>query len=427
MILFRFQNLVLIFSLYFFLSKAFSQTNLKYEDHIYMSSIRTPLLYLNTNEPDQTLMPPIMALNQKFGLQCEFDDIGSQSYSYYYKIINCNSDWTPNDLIDSEYLKEFMNDQIITQYNLSFNTREKYVHYRFVLPKIKISGNFLLIVYKNGNIEDLAFSMRFLVYEEKIIIQSEPKLSTGIAERYTHQQIDFTIRYDNYASIYNPLQDIKTVVRQNYRWDNMLDLKPLYVKEAERILDYNFFNLENNFPGGKEFRFFDCRKVYSQSMNIERIDMNAGEINVYLMQEKERNSQVYSFGFDANGRYVIANNEVGAAFQDPDYVWVNFNLKSVMQYGEVYVLGGMNNYKPSPVFKMNYDGAGYTLKTKLKMGYYNYVYGVKNQKSNEIDYQVLEGSSAQTENVYEIIVYNRPIGGRYDMIIGYNYMKYNGQ
>lgn len=392
-----------------------------------MSSIETPLLYLHTEEPDQTLQPPIMSIDQKFGLQCEFDEIGTQSYSYYYKIINCNSDWTPNDLMDSEYLREFMNDQIITQYNLSFNTREKYVHYRFVLPKVKISGNFLLMVYKNGNIEALAFSKRFMVYEERINIAAEPKISSGVAERYTHQQIDFTIQYANYPSIYNPIQDVKTVVRQNYRWDNTLDLKPLYIKESERLLDYHFFNLENNFAGGKEFRFFDCRKVYSQSMNIERIDMNANEINVHLMQEKERNSQVYGFGFDANGRFVIANNEVGAAFQDPDYVWVNFNLKSEMQYGEVYVLGGMNNYKPNQNFKMSYDGNSYKLRTKLKMGYYNYIYGVQSIKSKAIDYQVLEGSSAQTENVYEIIVYNRPIGGRFDQIIGYSYIKYNGQ
>lgn len=417
-----------LFVLFFIFSNyIFSTSTLIYDDYIYKSSIKTPLLYLQTGEADASLNTPIMPINQKFPLQCEFDEIGQQSFSYYFKIINCNSDWTANDLFDSEFLKEFINEQMITQYNLSFNTREKYVHYRFTLPQVKISGNFLLLVYKNGDLEDLAFSKRFMIYEDKVSIDAEAKISSGVSERYTHQQIDFNIRYSSYPFIYNPLQDIKTYVRQNYRWDNILDLKPLYVKESERLLDYNFFNLENNFQGGKEFRFFDTRKIYSQSMNIERIDMNANEVNVHLMQEKERNSQTYSFGFDANGRFVIANNEVGGSFQDPDYVWINYYLKCEIQYGEVYVLGGMNNFKPEPEYKMNYDGNGYNLRVKQKMGYYNYIYGVLNLKTKKMDEHVLEGNSAQTENVYEILVYNRPPGSRSDLIIGYYYLKYNGQ
>lgn len=417
-----------IIVLLIFSTQLFAQPTLVYDDEIYDSNIRTTLLYLKTGENNQMLNPAVSALNQIYPLYCEFDEISDKVGSFYYKIINCNMDWTPNNLIDSEFLKEFMNDQLITTYNLSFNTREKYVHYNFTLPKVKLSGNYLLVVYRNGNADEIVFSKRYIIYEDRISLNVEPKLSTGISERYTHQQIDFLLTYNDYPFIFNPKQEVKAIIRQNYRWDNLLDLKPLYIKENERILDYRFFDLENNFPGGKEFRFFDTRKVYSNSMNIDHVDFTPTEVNVYLMREKERNTLNYLFNIDANGRFVIANNELGAIFQDPDYVNVNFDLKASLQFGDVYVLGAINNYKPNDKFKMFYDGTteSYKLKTKLKMGYYNYIYGVLNRKTGKFDEISIEGSSNLTENDYEVIIYHRPIGTRSDLVIGYYLLKYNG-
>ncbi|TAF74352.1 MAG: DUF5103 domain-containing protein [Bacteroidetes bacterium] len=417
-----------IIVLLIFSTQLFAQPTLVYDDEIYDSNIRTTLLYLKTGENNQMLNPAVSALNQIYPLYCEFDEISDKVGSFYYKIINCNMDWTPNNLIDSEFLKEFMNDQLITTYNLSFNTREKYVHYNFTLPKVKLSGNYLLVVYRNGNADEIVFSKRYIIYEDRISLNVEPKLSTGISERYTHQQIDFLLTYNDYPFIFNPKQEVKAIIRQNYRWDNLLDLKPLYIKENERILDYRFFDLENNFPGGKEFRFFDTRKVYSNSMNIDHVDFTPTEVNVYLMREKERNTLNYLFNIDANGRFVIANNELGAIFQDPDYVNVNFDLKASLQFGDVYVLGAVNNYKPNDKFKMSYDGTteSYKLKTKLKMGYYNYIYGVLNRKTGKFDEISIEGSSNLTENDYEVIIYHRPIGTRSDLVIGYYLLKYNG-
>lgn len=417
-----------IIVLLIFSTQLFAQPTLVYDDEIYDSNIRTTLLYLKTGENNQMLNPAVSALNQIYPLYCEFDEISDKVGSFYYKIINCNMDWTPNNLIDSEFLKEFMNDQLITTYNLSFNTREKYVHYNFTLPKVKLSGNYLLVVYRNGNADEIVFSKRYIIYEDRISLNVEPKLSTGISERYTHQQIDFLLTYNDYPFIFNPKQEVKAIIRQNYRWDNLLDLKPLYIKENERILDYRFFDLENNFPGGKEFRFFDTRKIYSNSMNIDHVDFTPTEVNVYLMREKERNTLNYLFNIDANGRFVIANNELGAIFQDPDYVNVNFDLKASLQFGDVYVLGAINNYKPNDKFKMSYDGTteSYKLKTKLKMGYYNYIYGVLNRKTGKFDEISIEGSSNLTENDYEVIIYHRPIGTRSDLVIGYYLLKYNG-
>ena len=403
---------------------------IKCEDWIYEENIKTPIFYEKTGEFDEMFNPPVVSLNQPFPLQLEFDDITTQTQSYYYRVIPCDRDWNPANLLDSEFLKEFINDYLITTYIMSFNTRTKYVHYKFQLPRVKLSGNYLVTVYKNGDPYDVVLSRRFIVYENKISISPNVRISMGVEERLTHQQVDFSISYGGYPYIFNPIQEVKVVLRQNNRWDNAITtLKPLYVKESDKILDYNFFELENNFAGGKEFRMFDCRKIRSNSINIDKIDITASDVDVYIMQERSREDRGYTFNFDANGRFVVANNEVGGAYGDPDYVNVHFDLKlKQMPFGNVYVLGYFNDWKADPKYMLQYnsDSESYKAKILLKMGYYNYIYAVKGAKDTKLDELALEGSSYQTENLYEIIVYHRPIGARSDMIIGYYSVKYNG-
>jgi hypothetical protein len=423
------------FFLFIFLTFSIHQSfgddkTLRTEDWIYEENIKTPIFYESTGDFNEMFNPPIVSLGQPFPLQLEFDDITKQTDRYYYRIIPCDRDWNVVNLNDSEFLREFINDYLITGYVMSFNTRVKYVHYIFQVPKVKLSGNYLVMVYRNGNPDDIVLTRRFLVYENRVGISANVRISVGVEERFTHQQVDFTISYGSYPYIFNPLQEVKVVVRQNNRWDNALTtLKPLYVKETEKMLDYNFFNLENNFPGGKEFRMFDCRKVRTNSINIEKTDFSPTDIDVYLMREKSRNGQSYTNYFDADGRFVVANNEVGGAYNDPDYVNVNFDLKlSEMPFGSVYLLGFFNDWKIDPKYKLQYDSESETYKAKilLKQGYYNYIYAVKGIKDIKSDELALEGSSYQTENIYEIIVYHKPIGSRSDLIVGYYSVKFNG-
>lgn len=38
-------------------------------------------------------------------LYLEFDDLLANEQDYYYKIVHCDYDWTPSDLLRSQYLK----------------------------------------------------------------------------------------------------------------------------------------------------------------------------------------------------------------------------------------------------------------------------------------------------------------------------------
>lgn len=71
---------------------------------------------------------------------------------------------------------------------------------------------------------------------------------------------------------------------------------------------------------------------------------------------------------------------------------------------------------------MEYDQENkiYFKELLLKQGFYNYQYLVKGDKP-----YFFEGSHFETENKYEIFVYNRPVGSRVDRLIGYTSFDYN--
>ncbi|MFN0047860.1 MAG: DUF5103 domain-containing protein [Cytophagales bacterium] len=402
---------------------------LRFEDFTYEEGIKSIQFYQKTGEFDEQTTFPAVSVEFSNILQLAFDELKPTNEAYYFRIVHCNGDWTKSNLIESEYLDNFVNDNLITTYSLSFNTKVKYVHYAFKIPKVSISGNYLVVVNRGSDQNDLILSRRFIVYSNKINIIPLLKTSQSVEERFTHQQIDFGISYNGYPNLFIPQEEIKVVIRQNGRWDNAIaNLKPLYVRDGEKYLDYSFFNLENNFAGGNEFRQFDCRKIRTNGLNINYIELRGNENNVYLMQEKSRNGTVYALYFDANGKFIVGNNEAGGNLTDPDYVHVNFDFKtSEMPFGSIYVLGGFNDYKYNDNYKLVYDSQSdsYKCKTLLKQAYYNYFYAVKDYKSNKGNESELEGSFFQTENFYEIIVYHKPIGERSDFIVGYYSVKYN--
>jgi hypothetical protein len=55
----------------------------------------------------------------------------------------------------------------------------------------------------------------------------------------------------------------------------------------------------------------------------------------------------------------------------------------------------------------------------LKQGYYNFQYVYVPQGSLVADHKNIEGSFWETENDYQIFVYYKPMGERYDRLVGY--------
>ncbi len=375
------------------------------------------------------MQAPVIPLQQGAPLVLEFDELGSEFRNFRAKIFHCDADWSLSLLSDIDFLEDF-NDFLFNQPTLSFNTKVPFVHYTFEVPKVKISGNYVLMVYREGNVKDIVLTKRFMVYENRVSITSAIQPSTGIRERYTHQQVEFAVSYPDYP-LNNPRQTVKVAVRQNYIWNNaIMNLAPTSVKEDISVIEYNHFNLENNFPGLNEFRFFDMRSIRFMGMNMGKIDAGKDSTTVYILPDKPRADESYTQTLDYNGRFVIDNYETKRGATEADYVNVRFTLRYPQPVnGNVHLWGAFMHYQPSNNTLMTYDNATQTYRGEylLKQGYYNYMYVLEPAAGEKINQAFFEGSYFNTENHYEIIVYYRPLGSRSDIIIGYDLIRHNGR
>ena len=59
----------------------------------------------------------------------------------------------------------------------------------------------------------------------------------------------------------------------------------------------------------------------------------------------------------------------------------------------------------------------------LKQGWYDYQYGYKD--GNQFSTEAFEGAHFETENEYEVLIYFRNLGSRYDQLVGYVYLHPN--
>jgi hypothetical protein len=399
-------------------------------DTTYEESVQTVLFYPaqpTTADPvSGSLQAPVISIAQSTPLVLEFDELGTTFRNFRAKVLHCNADWSMSLLNDIEFVEGF-NDFLFSQPRLSINTKVPYVHYRFEVPKVKLSGNFVLMVYREGNIKDIILTRRFIVYDNRVEIRPNIRFSTGVMERNLNQQIDFVINYPNYP-LNNPRATVKVALRQNYKWDNAIrNLVPMNIREDQTSMEYNYFNLENNFSGGNEYRFFDMRSLRFLGQNVRKIDVANDSTQVYLLIDKPRAKQAYSQVIDFNGRFVIDNYEMSNGATEADYANVHFTLQPDEKVnGQVHLYGLLTNWTISDQTRLAYNATEntYTGNLLLKQGYYNYKYVLvtPNGKVNE---NYFEGSHFETENHYEIIVYYRPVGSRADLIIGYEMIRHN--
>jgi len=404
----------------------YADRTLRYQDYIYDPSVRSVQCYVYTGANTEIFQPPVVPLSQEQPIQLEFDLVNVGSQRLTAKLIHCDVDWKPSVLTDMQFLNE-INEFLLTNYKTAINTKVPYYHYTLQVPRVKLSGNYLLVVQGQGGTPLL--SRRMLVYQNSIEVNLAQGIPVAGAERYTLQQVDFSIRY-NSMELVNPSQEVKVILRQNFRWDNAkIGLRPTFVRDAERRLDYQYFNFENAFPASSEFRFFDTRSLRQLGVGMAHLDQAATPREVILTPEASRNGQNYTQYQDINGQRVFDNREYGNGETNGDYANVTFQLHAEQPApGPVYVFGALSDWKLKDEFRLTYDAANqqYTCKALLKQGYYNYYYVVDKQGAAPDDVY-FEGSHQETENQYDLLVYYRPPGTRADLLIGYKSIDVNSR
>jgi hypothetical protein len=390
---------------------------LRYVDTAYEPQIKTIQLH-----PDGAPHLPAVTRLGQWNLLLAFDDLRSQNDTYYARVVHCNHNWTVSTLRDLDYMTGY-NEFPINNYEYSVDTHIPYVHYWFNLPPVKLPGNYVLVIYRGTNRDDIILSRRFMVFDNNVTLSSAGNLIGPGTIANLNQQLNFSINYKN-LEILNPMVDVHVNIRQNQRWDNIaLDVKPNFVRDIEKEIEYRFFDESKMFRGGNEFRFFDLRSLNYPGRNVDRVDRSVKPFKAYIQKDKSRQDEAYGQYVDLNGNFNIDNYD----YRDlaySNYVTVNFNLATSPVEGEVYVAGGFNYWALNEENRMRYDSVrgAYQADILLKQGWYDYQYLVK---STSLPPWYLEGSHFETENIYEIFVYYRPFQPQADLLIGYVLLEKN--
>lgn len=428
----RHYRLPLLLLFVFILPKSFAQVrteDVRLEDFIYNENIKTVLLYPATDRPDdprRLIGPAVIQLDGERPLMLEFDDMTADYRGFRAKLIHCNADWNKSVLNDIEFTYEY-NDYPITEFKQSFSTKVPYYHYRFQIPRLKVSGNYVLVVYSERQ-RQVVFTRRFMVYENKVRIAAQARFSQGIREQRTDQQIDFSLDYKGFQVV-SPQTGLQVVIRQNFRWDKAKSgFEPTNVRPFDSVLEYQFFSLENTFPGGNEFRYFDSRTLSARGYGVYELERLSEFTRLILSPDKPRAYGAYIQMDDLNGQYIVDQRESGMGSDEADYTPVVFTLKMPeIADAAVYVNGSFHLWLRNDLNRMSYnaDLQAYQAVILIKQGVVNYDYTVVQGVAEQGEEAQIEGNFSATENDYDILVYNRPPAARADKLVGYRTVEWN--
>ncbi len=366
-----------------------------------------------------TISVPFFKLGESFELQ--FDDLFANEADYYYTITQYNYDWTPSNLVKSEYLQGLDNQRIMTYQN-SYNTLQPYSHYTQVFPnrynQITKTGNYIIKIFNDE--QELVFSRKFVVYEDKTSVIGAVRRARDFEGMNTKQNIEITIDYGEQI-LQNPIQNVRICIFQNANWNTLIsNIKPQYTLGTQLIYKYN---KETQFWGGNEFYTLDTSNIRITNNSVARVTSGDNIYNSILYTSTPRRNNVYTYFPDFDGNFYIKNaSAVDSDVIEADYSWVYFSLDQPELFSNeaIYINGMFNNYELSDENKMDFNSKTnrYEKALYLKQGYTNYQYVVANtaKKINFTD--AIDGNFYLTENSYTILVYYRNNTDRYDRVIG---------
>lgn len=361
---------------------------------------------------------PIISMQES--LQLKFDDLTAAENDYYYEIEHYNFDWTPSQLSKNEYLEGFDNIRLFDFEN-SFTTLQPYTHHELTLPnqntrRFKVSGNYMLKILNAD--KQILFSRKFIVYEDLVNVNLTIRRSRELEFIDKKQVVNFEIGRDGFF-FRNPDQTVKTVVVQNNDFSTAIfNLKPQFNQGNMLIYRYD---QKSSFWGGNEYLNFDNKDIRQGTLRIQRVELT-DLYNSYLFPNFVRDGRAYTFNPDINGAFRINTIRGEDMDTESEYVRVHFSLQNYkdLDGGEVHLYGRFNNYVLDDSTLMVPDETKKNMLTNkliLKQGFYNFKYVYLDKNGNFIE-GFISGNHDITENDYQVIVYYRDIGARYDRVVG---------
>lgn len=360
---------------------------------------------------------PVISLGETLTLK--FDDIIGDEADYYYTIEHLNYDWTPSELVKSEYLAGFDNVRIVS-YTNSYNTLQPYTNYELRIPNrdtqgLKVSGNYIITVFNSE--KELVFSRRFMVYQPLTQVQVQIKRSRDLQYINQKQVVNFTVSSPDLL-LRNPERTVNVMILQNHDLKGAItNITPQYSLGNELIYRYD---QPTSFWAGNEYLKFDSKDVRASTVNIGRIELR-DIYHHFLFTDRSRESDPYTYNPDINGQFVVRTMQGQNPDIEAEYVWTHFRLLNYdpLDGAEIHLYGAFNNFEldDSTLMKYNPESGLYENALLFKQGYYDYNYVLLNTDGS-LDPGYISGNFEKTENEYQVLVYFRDIGARYDQLIG---------
>lgn len=356
-----------------------------------------------------------MTQAQEDGLNVAFDLLASRPEELYYSIFHFDQYWSPNDLRPEEFITGFQ-ENLLNNYVTSRRTKIPYVHYRFYIPSnlFLVTGNYLVCVSDRN--KNVLFTRRFYVSANNVLVSVQFRDPVNVSLQRTHQALEITVN-TNKKIIPNNGKELSIHIFQNGDPNTLLSrtIPNIYID------DKFYFTKPDDilYKAIKEFRHKDMRTLISITQDIIYWDEQKDFYHCWLIPDDIRVYKSPLTDYDINGRYLVLNRDVVDADIESDYIMAHFTLNSREYLPDpVYLYGSMTNWRCTPDFEMEYDPSrnAYQVSALLKMGYYNYLYAVMGNKKQP-DTSPLEGDWYETENDYNVLVYYRPFGSRYDQLL----------
>lgn len=389
---------------------------LVYDNHTYLPAIKTTRLFPGELENEL----PVIDLHGTEQLHLSFDDLRADIRNFFFSIEHCTADWKPSRLNQLEYAHSFNEDRIM-DFSSSVNTLQPYTHYRASFPtehvRPKLAGNYLLKVYEDADRSRLILTRKFYVVTQVAPAAMQLIPSTDIARRNQNQKINLTVNTGS-ITINNPYQDIQIRVMQNKRPD-----RDEWVSSPQFIDSHNLIYNDTktlDFGGSNEFNYVDLRSTRLASERVAHIEIDS-TVRVKLLPDQDRSTMSYGSVFDEDGSFFIRNQDKHDADSESEYMYVRFTLEDLTDRGgDVYVVGGFNEYQYSEENKMNYDADSqtWTATLLLKQGLYDYQYSHIDD-NDVVKTAAFSGNHFQTGNRYQALVYIRRPGTTWDELLGY--------
>ena len=409
---------ILLFSLFGLLAPSYSV----YAQEVYTTKVNTNMINtLQIKVEGLLISDPVIELNGRDRIEINFDMMEHNYNRFTYSIIHCDADWKQSILSPIEYLNGFQG-LPIDDFANSIATITNYTNFRLFLPnddiQFKVSGNYVVCVHDENQPDKTLFTACFSVAEPMISIGATVSSNTMIDTNKEHQQVGFTINHRNLPITY-PQTDLKIFVSQNNRRDNMVtNLKPTTITTNQIVYEYN---RDLIFEAGNEYRRIEFLSTKYNGMGVQDIQYHNPYYHVVLAPDQVRSNQTYRYDQDQNGHFFIRCSGCSDPDTEAEYSIVHFALETKpFPEGVVYLSSDIYNKVLDEKSKMGYnrETGCYEKSILLKQGNYNYQYLFVPNTESKGRTGLLEGNYSQTENQYSIFVYFRPIGARYDRLIG---------